>query len=65
MFITFLKIPPIDIIKVATFNVNSKFTEVTLNSFIFVVDIFCTYPARKFEMIDIIHAGSYFLFTEI
>ena len=60
-----MKIPPIDIIKVVTFNVNSKFTEVTLNSFIFVVDIFCKYLARKFEMIDVIHAGSYFLFTEI
>ena len=48
-------------IKIVTFNMNSKFTEVTLNSFIFVMDIFCTIPARKFEMIDITHEVSFCL----
>ena len=40
-----LKIPVIEIIKIVTFNMNAKFTEVTLNSFIFFTDIFCTSPA--------------------
>ena len=53
--ITVLKIPVILIIKFVTFNMDPKFTEVTLNSFIFAMDIFCTNPARKFGMIDITH----------
>ena len=52
-FITVLKISVIKIIKFVTFNMNPEFTEVTLNGFIFVMDIFCTNPARKFGMIDI------------
>ena len=36
----------------------SKFTAVTLNSFIFVMDIFCSNPARKFVIIDIAHEVS-------
>ena len=39
-------------IKIVTFNMNPKFTEVTLNS---------TIPARKFEMIDITHEVSFCL----
>ena len=46
-----MQIPVIKIIKVVTFNMNPKFTEVTLNSFIFIMDIFCTNLARKFGMI--------------
>ena len=45
----------IKIIKVVTFNMNPKFTEVTLNSFTFVMDVFCTSPARKFGIIDLTH----------
>ena len=40
---------------------NPEFTEVTLNSFIFVIDIFRTDPARKFETIDITHEFSFCL----
>ena len=40
-------------IKIATFNMNPKFTEVILNGFVFVMDIFWTNPARKFEIINI------------
>ena len=43
---------------------NPKFTEVTQNSFIFVMDIFYTNPARKFGMIDIKREVQ-FLFTTI
>ena len=32
---------------------NPKFTKVTLNTFIFVMYIFCANPARKFGIIDI------------
>ena len=32
---------------------NPEFTEVTLNSFILVMNIFCTNPARKIGIIDI------------
>lgn len=42
------------IINVVTFYMNARFADVTLNSFIFVIDIFCTNCARKFGMIDII-----------
>ena len=49
------------IIKVVTFNINPEFTEVTLNSFLFVMVIFCTNPARKFGMIDITHEVSLFI----
>ena len=34
---------------------NPKFAEVTLNSFIFVMNIFCTNPARKFGLINNTH----------
>ena len=50
-----MKIPVIEIIKFVTFNMDPKFAEVTLNGFIFTMDIFCTNPARKFGMIDIAH----------
>ena len=46
-----MKIP----IEFVTFNVNPKFTEVTLNNFIFVMDIFWTNPARKFGLNDVTH----------
>ena len=49
------------IIKVVAFNINPEFTEVTLNSFLFVMDTFCTNPARKFGMIDITHEVSLFI----
>ena len=49
-------------IKIVTFNMNPKFTEVTLNSFIFVMDIFGTNLARKFDgMINITHEVSFCL----
>ena len=48
-------------IKIVAFNMNLKFTEVTLNSFIFVKDVFCTNPARKFGIIDIVHEISSYL----
>ena len=38
-----------------TFSMNSKLTEVTLNSFVFAMDVFCANPARKFGIIDITH----------
>ena len=59
-FISVLKIPVIQIIKIVTFNMNSKFTEVTLNSFNFVIfwDIFCTNLAWKYRIIDITHGFS-------
>ena len=47
--------------KVVTFNMNPKFTEVTLNSFIFVMDIFFTNLARKFGIISITHEVSFCL----
>ena len=51
-----MKIPVIQIIKFVTVNMNPKFTEVILKIFIFVMDIFCTNPARrKFGIIDITH----------
>ena len=34
---------------------NPKFAEITLNIYIFVMNIFCTDPARNFGMIDITH----------
>ena len=34
-------------------NMNPKFTKDILNNFIFVMDIFCTYPAREFVVIEI------------
>ena len=40
---------------------NPKFTEVTLNSFVFVRDIFCTNPAMKFGIIDITNEVSSYL----
>ena len=39
---------------------NSKFTGVTLNSFIFVRYSFCTNHARKFRIINITHEVSLF-----
>ena len=53
-----LKIPVVQIIKIVTFNMNPKFTEVTLNSFIFVRVIFYTNPARKFGLSDNTHEVS-------
>ena len=38
-----------------SFYTNPEFPEVTLNSFIFVMNIFCKNPASKFGMIDITH----------
>ena len=38
-----------------------KFAEVTLNSFIFVLNIFCTNLARKFGMINITHEVNFFI----
>ena len=52
-FITGLKISVVQIIKVVTFNMNPMFTEITLNSFILVMNIFCTVPTRKFGIIGI------------
>ena len=52
-FITGLKISVVQIIKVVTFNMNPMFTEVTLNSFILVINIFYTVPKRKFRIIGI------------
>ena len=49
----------IKIIKVVTFNVNPKFTEVQPNSIIFAMDDFCTNPARKFGIIDLTHEASF------
>ena len=46
--------------KAARFNTNPKFKEVTLNSFIFVIDIFCTNPARKFAFTDITYEACSF-----
>ena len=43
---------------------NPKFTEVTLNSFIFVFNIFCINPAKKFGMMDVTHEVS-FMFTTL
>ena len=48
-----MKISVISIIKIVTFNVNPRFTEVTLRSFIFVRDISRTNPARIFGIIYI------------
>ena len=48
-FITGLKIPVILIIQTVTFNMNQKFSEIILNSFIFVMDIFCTNFTRKYQ----------------
>ena len=46
------------LININTLNMNPKFTETILNSFIFARDIFCTNPARKFGIIDITHEVS-------
>ena len=46
---------------VATFDMNPKFTEVTPNSFIFVMNNFCRNPVRKFMIIDIIQKISFCL----
>ena len=54
-FITVSKIPVIWIIKIVTFYMNPKFAEVTLNSFVFDINILCTNPAGKFWMIDVTH----------
>ena len=56
-FIAVLQIPVIQIIKIATFNMNPEFTEITLNSFNFVRDIFFANLARKLWIIDITHIG--------
>ena len=40
---------------------NPKFTKVTLNSFIFVLNIFCTNLAKKFGMINITHEVTFCL----
>ena len=40
---------------------NPKFTEVTMNSFILIMNFYCTDPARKFGMIDIEHEVSFCL----
>ena len=44
---------------IVAFNMILKFTEVTLNSSIFVVDIFGTNPARKFGIIGFTHEVSF------
>ena len=44
-----------------TLSMNPNFTEVILNSFIFVMDIFCTKPTRKFWIIDLTHEASFCL----
>ena len=49
------KIPVVQIIKIVLFNMNPKFTEVTLNIFIFVRVIFYTNPATKFGLSDNTH----------
>ena len=59
--IRILKIPVIYIIKILEFKVNSKFTEVTLNSFIFIMGIFCTSSTTKFGIIGITHEVSFCL----
>ena len=58
-----MKIPVIYIIKVVKVNMNPVFTKVILNSFIFVVDIFCAGATRKFGIIGIItrHQASFCL----
>ena len=56
-FITLLKICYLLIV---VFNMTPKFTEVTLNSFVSIVNIFHTKSTRKFEIIDITH-GSFCL----
>ena len=52
-FIKTMKIFVIKIIKLVVFNMNSMFIKVTFNSFIFVIDIFCTGPASTFGIIGI------------
>ena len=47
--------------KVVRFNLTPKIAEVTLNSFIFVLDIFCTNVARKCGMINITHDVTFYL----
>ena len=44
---------------------NPKFAEITLNIYIFVMNIFCTDPARNFGMIDITHGlvSVYYIMT--
>ena len=54
-FIIVLKIPVIRKIKIVMFYMNPKFTEVTLYSFVFAMNIFWTNAARKFGMTDIKH----------
>ena len=46
-FITVLKLFVFLIIEIVSFNMSSKFTEVTFNSFILCCDIFCTDSAWK------------------
>ena len=46
---------------VITFDMNPKFTEVTPNSIIFVMNNFCRNPVRKFRIIDTIHKISFCL----
>ena len=46
---------------VITFDMNPKFTEVTPNSFIFVMNNFCRNPVRKFRIIDTIQKISFCL----
>ena len=48
-----LEISVVQIIKFVTFNMSPMFTKVTLNSFIFAMNIFCTVPRRKFGIIGI------------
>ena len=40
----------IDTIKIVTLNVDPKVTDITLNSMIFVINIFITNLARKYQM---------------
>ena len=60
-FITVLKISVVQIIKIVTFNMNPRFKEVTLNSFVIVMYNFCTNPARKIGITDITHEVSFCL----
>ena len=53
-FITLLKISNLLMV---VFNMTPKFTEVTLNSFVFFMNIFHANSTGKFEIIDITHAS--------
>ena len=46
--------------KIVTLDINSKFTGVILNSFIFVMDIFCTNQEKEIGIIDIRREVSFF-----